>query len=297
MKGLKKLSLALISLLLLASCEERGANFLFPPDRDVWKTAYNNLDTPVAKQEKGILFEDFTGVKCGNCPKAYKEIERLSGIYPNRIFPVAHHYINNFTQPKNESGYKSIYDFRSDDAARISELLETEGTLPAGVIDRKRSPNGGLTYTFDGFIEPVEAAVKETTPCNIGVQTIFKSEDQVVFKVVTYYHEETNEPQFISAYLLENDLVDYQLNVREHVADYEHQHVLRQVATENTEGDLLANSTKPGDVFVQVYTVNINKGVEGEEYDTSWNPENLSVTAFVHGKGGINVIHATDHKL
>lgn len=299
MKTLQKLSLALITLLLLASCEERGAKYLFPPERDIWKASYNKLDTPVVRQEKGILIEDFTGVQCTNCPKAATEIGRLMDAHSGRIVPVGIHsfpYI--FTAPINDNGKKSTYDFRSSDGERLYEMLQINGQLPSGCVDRTKFGFAeNLFMGYGDWNQAIEQKLSQTTPCNITIENVFSSSEQVVFKITTYYHEGVEEPQFVSAYILEDNLIDYQEDGSGYIADYEHKHVLRKMATQNTEGDLLANSTKTGDVFIQVYTVNISQGVEGEDFDTSWNPDNLSAVAFVHGKGGLNVMHAVDHKL
>lgn len=299
MKDMKKVlsyCAVLAGALFFQACEETGANYLFPPDRDIWTTSYNRTDTQVAEQPKGILIEDFTGVNCQNCPKAADELHRLVDAHSGRIVPVGiHAKPYNFTAPVNKSGKKSKYDFRNDDAERIYDMIQVDGQLPKGSVDRgKYDFSETLYYGYLDWNTAVQERLDRPNPVNITISEVFRSSEQLVFKVVTYYHEAVENPNYITVYVTENDIKDYQLDGRDYIKDYHHEHVLRQVATANADGDLLAESMSKGDVFIQIYTIDINPGTEGEEFGTAWNADNLVVAAFVHEKGGLNVVHAVD---
>lgn len=289
-----------VSVATFSSCRHDADDDQSKPRKAIWKTTYNKTDTVVPLQDKGILVEDFVGVNCANCPKSVREIETLSNNKLERLVRVTVHAKPHvFTYPVNKSDAISIKDFRSEDAESVYDLLELSGQLPLLTVDRS-------TFDFENHVElhfwDLEQAVderftKEPAASSISVKTVSKTKSQATFKITTYYHKSLSTAQYQSVYLLESDLHDLQLDGREYDKDYEHNNVLRKKLTITNTGDLLSNSPKKGDVFITVYTIDINQGIDAEEFDSSWDSANLSVAVFTHGKDGLNVSHAVDSDL
>lgn len=265
----------------------------------VWKTTYNKTDTVVPLQDKGILVEDFTGVNCTNCPKSARKTESLSNNKLERVVRVAiHARPYNFTYPIDKADVVSDRDFRNQDAESVYDWLEVNAQLPAIAVDRSRFDfDEDVQLHFLDLEKAVDERLKESASCNMSIETISKTNTQLTFKLTTYYHEDLSSPQYQTVYLLENNMHDVQLDGRAYEKDYEHNNVLRKRLTPTNTGDLLSNSPKKGDVFITVYTLDINQGVDNEKFDSSWNSDNLSVAAFVHGKDGVDVSHAVDSEL
>ena len=45
----------------------------------------------MCRECKKILLEDYTGHKCGNCPRAAEKAEELKEIYGDQLIPIAIH--------------------------------------------------------------------------------------------------------------------------------------------------------------------------------------------------------------
>lgn len=282
------------------ACEETGADYLFPPERQARDTFWQDLDSTASAQDKGVLIEDFTGVQCQNCPNASDELKRLSEEHPGRIVPVGiHSKPDNFTAPVSKSDYKSKYDLRTEDGRNIYDMLQVDGQLPKGAVDRKLFDFAERVYMSPSDWKlGVNQQLALTTPCNINISVIRKTEDEIVFEVTVFYLQDVDKPHYLTAYVLENDIEDTQLDGRNYIKDYKHQHVLRYIASQDFAGDLLENPNatnshpSKGDVYVFGYTVPIEKGDESVEFNTVWNPENLELAAFVTESGGANTVHA-----
>ncbi|MCB0737218.1 MAG: Omp28-related outer membrane protein [Bacteroidetes bacterium] len=293
------LLLAALPSLAFYACEETGADYLFQKPKSAGGFEISKRpDSTAEKQLKGILIEDFTGYNCQNCPKAADELHRIDSVFEGRIVPVAiHAEPQNFTDPSTKD--KSKYDLRSEDSKAIYNLVQVDGQLPKGAVDRKifdfYAP-GVLHMPYLSWNQAVEERIAETSPCNINFKLVERTNDSLKFTITVFYHESVNEPQYLTVYVLENGIEDYQLDGRDWVSNYSFEHVLRYVPT-NITGDVLEQTIAKGDVFKKTFSIPVAKGVDGETYKTSWKAEKLSVAAFVTHAGGLEVVHAAQSKL
>jgi hypothetical protein len=263
------------------SCEEVGPNInLNPPkiDTSLIDTTYiaATSETP---QTKMILIEDFTGVRCPNCPTAAKKIEDLQTQYPNRIIACAIHFNNIFGIP--HSGSK--YDFRTASGLEIFNMLPgTHSQLPIGDVDRTLHTDGGgklsvlqLYSTWPTF---VDEQLSKNSVVNIDLSGGFIDTGSTYkIKVKLHYTQAAiSDTQAISIYLIEDNIIDLQtLPTTAIDSHYVHKHVLRAVLTNNNGDDLKAGLVV-NRVFEKDYKIELNK---------KWVRSNCSIIAFVHKKG------------
>ena len=88
--------------------------------------------------DRKVLVEEFTGVRCVNCPAGASELENLKGIYGERLVIVSIH-AGDFSPPFTDSRF----DFRTaeGDAKTLHELVSQ---------DKSRLEKIGVAATVDG---------------------------------------------------------------------------------------------------------------------------------------------------
>ena len=120
----------------LNSCKEVGPDInLGKNNNSVSDTTY--VETPVASPEtKHVLIEEFTGVRCPNCPQGHQIITGLKNTYPEKVVSVSLHPINSLGAPYAFS----VQDFRSTKAQTLFDYLGQIGLEPAAGIDRIKFP-------------------------------------------------------------------------------------------------------------------------------------------------------------
>lgn len=307
MKLYKTCIAGILAVCTFSSCIDNGAEELidFTPFIPINDTSYIDLDTlgKVTPQDKSVLIEDFTGVKCSNCPDAAKKIKEIKEKYPRRVVSLGiYSGADVFTVPKKDY---SKYDFRTQDGNNIAALLGASGNLPEGSVDRVFFP-GEPAITTNRFVwgGNTDIRLQEASPLNIDISVQRHDEDSLIFIVRVIYHTEVSDDvNFINVYLAEDGIVDYQYDIIEgDIKDYLHDHVFRDNLTA-TGGDSLvvlgnANPYVAGRVFQRRFVVPVKKDQTDEEFKTGWKFEKLSVVAFVTRRRAddFEVIHVIEKK-
>ena len=81
------------------SCKEVGPDInLHGNQNAILDTTY--IESPVATAEvKNVVIEEFTGVRCPNCPQGHVIIANIKAANPNRIVAVSLHPVNSLGHP------------------------------------------------------------------------------------------------------------------------------------------------------------------------------------------------------
>jgi thiol-disulfide isomerase/thioredoxin len=246
-----------------------------------------------------LLFEDFTGHECVNCPSAHKTIEDLQSIYNDRIIVMAEH-VGFFARPK---AAPFDYDFRTPEGDDISTVFGAmSAPLPKGMVNRTKQ-NGDYLLdraAFGTAVSLVLDSMPEKPDIFIEIDPSYSSTDSTlnVDIKLTVLTALPAGKYNIAVMVTESKIVEAQKNndatvgdVPE-ILDYEHNHVLR-AAINTTWGEEFANgSLNEGQVYTKSYS-NFKIGAD-------WNPNNLSIVAFAYFADGANqnvVIQAEEAKL
>lgn len=254
---MKNIFLLIATTLLLISCRENMP--VIPP-----------LGPPDLGDRK-VLIEEFTGVRCVNCPQGSAEILNLQGLYGENLIAISIH-AGFFSPPYPESQY----DFRTDDGGELLTFLGEPLGYPSAVINRNHFDgqfdlqNGQATWA--GFIE-AQASIPPAV--NIVLSSNFNESDRVIaIKATLIANEQLGDNLRLTVMLTENDVADAQLTPDGLKTDYKHKHVLRDVIT-NFDGDIL------GDIGVgELVAKNFSYTLPEE-----WSVDNCNVVAFVHLAG------------
>lgn len=298
MKNYISIAFILVAFTFLNACKEEPPYINFTPDRTVGDTTYLVLPAP-APEAKNILIEEFTGVRCPNCPKAQAEAKLISNNNPGRINVVTIHPLNKLnalTRPFDKiigDAHTSAYDFRTDAGAQIFEMVGLSGSLPIGNVNRKLF-NGEQTRNIDypKWSARVTEELELTTPVNIKLSAK-NIADSVEIELTLTYTERITDSNFVTVAIMEGEMEDVQESKDNngnviYEEKYIHNHVLRAVVT-GYFGDLLKASYEPGRVFYKKYRI---------KRDAKWNAANLDVLAMVHlNTTKKNVLHSKEAKV
>ncbi len=280
---LKFFSAALATTLLFSSCEEIG------PTIDL--TGKTTVDTTYvatqieAPQQKNVLLEEFTGVKCINCPAGHELIENLKGQYGQRLLVVSAH--SDFLA----SPYDGDPDLRNEDAEDLENLLGPLLAKPSAAIDRVlfsgESSKLVLTQKWASF---VDQQINSTTPVNIHIETSFKSNGRDLDAVVTiHYTEEESAENKLTVMLLEDNIVTLQLDHPGIDSNYVQNRVLRKILT-SVNGLTITATREQGRVVVTSF--------QEEGLPSDWKENDMRVVALVHRSGSsVQVLQAVEKSI
>jgi len=222
---------------------------------------------------KKVLLEEFTGVRCVNCPQAQTEIKNLQseGIYGENLIAVSYH-AGFFSNPYEESQF----DFRTAAGEEILSFLETPLGYPAGVVNRRQfEGERGLQIiqfaTWGGF---VAQALEEEASVALSIGNDYNNDNRQLEVAVTIRPIVSNLPEVnLTVLIVEDGITDVQLTPDGIINDYTQSHVFRTMLT-NTLGNPIA--TLETENIVQNFTITL---------PADWVSENCSVIAFVHEVG------------
>lgn len=285
-----------LGVLIFASCEEEPPYINLTPEAVITDTTYVVAAVPAA-QQRNILIEEFTGVRCPNCPDAQTEAKTISNNNPGRIHIITIHplgLLNSLTTPFSKNigdKHDSKFDMRTEAGKQIFQLIGVTQQLPTGAVNR-RLFNGetNIAVDFTKWAAFVNAELNASTPVNINVDAKLTG-DSVEVECLLTYTQQTSDSSYLTLALIEEGIVDVQerklpSGTIVYEEDYEHNHVLRAVIT-GTLGDLLnpklstGYTLEAGRTFKKVYRYKLG---------SDWNKNNLQVVAYVHGDPAKKVV-------
>jgi hypothetical protein len=180
-----------------------------------------NDNSSVANSRKFML-EDFTGMRCTNCPAAALTAHGLAVQYSNKIIVIAVH-ANHFAKPYGE--YTA--DYRCDAGEAWYTFLGISSN-PLGLINRKNYSGNGQILSPTAW--PSVAAIAATDPfvVKLKVKTSYDTTVKALNTEIkaTFNTTYTNTVK-ITAILIEDGIVGKQLDNGIVIDEYEFEHVLR----------------------------------------------------------------------
>ena len=257
--------LLLCSLLGLSACSE------IPPviPEPTGPTGPGDLDN----QQRQVLIEEFTGVRCVNCPAGSAFIEDLLALHGNRLVAVSIH-AGEFSYPYNDSRY----NFQTPAGDQILNYVGQPFGYPSAVIDRKLF-DGEATLqvgkgSWAGYIEQEKARPPKV---KVGLEAAWQAAGRKLNVDVTVLAAENVSADDIRLTVLitENGIVDVQLTPQGKDPDYVHRHVLRATLTPAL-GESLGTALAAGQTLNRSYVFTM---------PDLWVAENCHVVAFVHLDG------------
>lgn len=299
----KILGIALLTSLIIG-CKEEPPFINYEQSSKLLDTTYVEATVPTP-QQKAMLLEDVSGVRCVNCPDAAIIANGIINAFPGRVYTTVMHPLGllpTLVDPITKQGHVSKYDFRTEKARIILESrLGVPNSLPMGAINRRLfadSDGRRLIGRQNWFVKSQEE-LQTSTPVNIELKSeLDESAGEGVVTVTLKYTQAITDAHYLSIFMVEDSLIDvqeYQDKQTGNVGynnEYVHMHVFRDAITAAT-GDLITNATTeltPGRVYVKQYRYKLKVS---EKINVV--AKHAKLIAFVHKDNvGIDIIHANE---
>ncbi|MBK8568289.1 MAG: Omp28-related outer membrane protein [Saprospiraceae bacterium] len=224
---------------------------------------------PVEDQLRQVLIEEFTGVRCVQCPGGAIAIEELLGIHGERLVAVSIH-AGDFSPPYNDSQY----DFRTSEGTEIINFLERPAGYPSAVVNRKQFDGQfNLQLNQGDWAGSIASELEIVPKVRINIEPGYdQASRELTLKVTLFVDEAITDPDVhLSIMITESGIVDKQLTPAGLNTGYVHKHALRSMLT-NWNGDPIAEPLTPGAEIEKQYTFNLPE---------AWVAENCELVAFV----------------
>lgn len=227
-------------------------------------------------QCKMVLIEEFSGVRCVNCPAGHETTAQILESRPDEVAALTIH-AGFLSEPYPEN--KEDYVIEAGTA--LYDLFQTIA-VPAASVER-------VKYEGENFVSLINRNVwagktnerlQLTPPVNVYTNFDYNpSTRELQVYVRAHYLEafDNSEGHQMSVSLSESHIIDHQLipvdgGSSTVQADYEHNHVLRAMLTPSS-GISLNVERIEGTVIERVFSITL---------PDHWKPENMEIVAFVH---------------
>lgn len=235
--------------------------------------------------KRRVFIEEFTGVRCVNCPAGTSEILNLLELYKGQLISVGIH-AGSFSPPYPDSKY----DFRTTEGDGIINLLGKPLGYPSAVVNRKLYDGFDLQLgrsLWAGFIAQ-ELAIPPVVEVSLSTTYNAITRGLQVNVEVESLQALPQEDIRLSVMLTEDNIVDVQLTPDGKTSTYSHRHNLRDMLTP-FDGEPIGVDLKSKKKATRSYPFFI---------PAAWIEKNCSVVAFAHLAGSkLDILQVSEVKL
>lgn len=245
----------------------------------------NNGGVTVEPTDKKILVEEFTGVRCVNCPSGSAEIENLLDIHGERMIAVSIH-AGFFSTPYTGSNE----DYTTPEGTALEGFLDAPLGYPTSVINRKLFENqDDLQLVQASWAGLIQQETSELSPLVLDLILDFDETSRQLTATTKIQPAETLTGDYrYSVMVIESGIKDFQLTPEPDglVEDYIHKHVLRDMMTA-FNGEDIEETFTVGTTVEKVHQMTLP-----DNYDAT----KVSVIVFVHNDGASREIVQVEEK-
>ena len=252
---------------------------------------------------KKILIEDFTGHTCQNCPSAARELEAIHSLYGDRIIGMALHVSKAFARPYPLSQAPNYqYDFRTKWGKEWDELFGiSEIGLPGGMVNRIGYPSDHRLGKDEWLARVITELEKEI---NFGI-SITVNEGMIT--VNTEILNNINGDYNLVVCIVESDIVNWQKDGSQDVEDYEHNHALRSLLS--NENLSISSNYSISDKIEKIINYDLaaleqfnidysaNTAELGNGNAGGWDSSNISVIAYIYDNTNNEILQVEEAHL
>lgn len=248
-----------------------------------FKDNNNNGGEPGEQPEvqKYVLLEDYTGVRCNNCPAAGELALQLQEQYHHKVVVLGVH-AGFLSQPIG--GYPNFMTTEG------SEWYSQFGfdSNPIGTVNRKLN-GGSYGYNSSAWGEAIaealqEEAVVEMTP---SVEYNAATRDLKV-DISSKFIAELPDTYSLTVCIMEDSIVGKQLTPSGNIDNYVHRHVFRGTMNGAWGEDINTTAIAPGDVVTKSFTTKLND---------AYNADQCYIVAYISNSDNKEVIQVTEKKI
>ncbi len=229
--------------------------------------------TPI-ETDRRVVIEEFTGVRCVQCPGGSLELQNLIATYgEDKVIPISIH-AGFFSPPYSDSNY----DFRTPEGDFLETHIGPLSGFPCAVINRRLfsgQPELPITpaSAWNGYLLQELGSEPQ---CEVELTHTYDSTSRLLnLDVETSFLADVSDAVGITVMLTESGVLDKQLTPAGFEATYEHKFILRKTLTA-FDGDAITSSTNFGDIINTNYSYTV---------PSNFNAAKMKVIAFVHRTG------------
>lgn len=234
--------------------------------------------------DKKIIIEEFTGVRCVNCPAGSAEIEGLLDIHGEQLIAVSIH-AGFFSTPYTNSKE----DYTTPDGTALEGFLDSPLGYPTAVINRKLFENqDDRQVSQSAWAGLVQQEKGQLSPLVLDLNLDFDETTRQLTATTNIQSAETLTGEYrYSVMVIENGIVDVQLTPEEgEKEDYVHKHVLRDMMTP-FDGESIDEAFTAGTTVEKVHQMILPE---------NYNATKVSVIVMVHETGDSREIVQVEEK-
>jgi hypothetical protein len=238
-----------------------------------------------------IIIYDFTGHKCGNCPRAHETVESMIERYGEAIVPIAIHTTSFARVMTTDTTLPFHTDFRTDigdflGGRDMSTGYYGELALPTGLVN-----NLGVSALMPHTSWGTEIAkqISSFPEYLVNIESAYSQTDSTISADIEIITNINNSRKLsLIVFVTEDHIIDWQTDYSatpDKIEFYEHNHVLR-AGFNGSFGDIIKNDTNQtmnGDKINKIYSL---------KTEADWKIENCSVVAFVYDEDTEEILQA-----
>lgn len=257
--------------ILLFSCKEDGPFINFNENQMALIDTSYLSSTNIPNENKNVLFEEFSGVRCSNCPAGNAATHTILLANPNRLIPVTIH--SDFLA----FPYENDQDLRNSDANEIANSLGPVGQKPAAFINRKIIASTRLQGSIATWSASVDDELGQNSFVNMNLEMVSAdlAERTLRYRVTLSYSAAAPNHN-MGFYLTESEIETEQLNGSVHVPNYIHEYVLRKAITPII-GENVASSVVQNTIRIKEFEIDL----DSYDADRVWNMEHMYLVCFI----------------
>lgn len=241
----------------------------------------NNNDTIAFVQK--VLIEDFTGHRCGNCPRAHEKLHQLISLYGDKVIGIAWH-TGFFAEPLPPN-YPA--DYRTSEGEEITNVFGIT-QWPIGMVNRI-DYNGSKLLSYDAWPEAVANLISQAPKAHIAIQANYQTAtNQVNASISINLLQSIDSPIKLCVFLTEDSIIsaqtDYNANPN-FIPNYVHMHMFRASFNGTWGNEISLTGKQIGDTLLRQYNLTWN---------TAWNKKNSHVVAFIYNVNSDAIIQVNE---
>ena len=230
---------------------------------------------------KNVLLEDYTGVRCNNCPAAGELALQLQEQYGHRVIVLSVHAgflaqpvggYPNFMTPEGTEWY-SQFGFDSN---------------PIGTVNRKLN-GGSYGYQSEEWTDAVATTLQEKATVAMASNVEYdEATRNLKVDVISKALVELPDTYSLTVCIMEDSIVGRQLAYAGNVEDYVHRHVFRTTMNGTWGEELNTTVLAPKDQVKKSYSVTL---------DEAYNANQCYVIAYVANTDTKEVLQVIEKKI
>ena len=258
-----------ISLFLVINCRE------IPPQ-------IGGTQEPIENPDKKVLIEEYTGVRCGNCPAGSSLLQSLKQDLGEQIVIVSFH-AGFFAKPYPSS----TQDFKTEETEALQSFLGEPLGYPAATINRKIFDDSRILNASE-WAAQIQEELTIPSPYALSNEVSYDgSSRDLDIKITATAFQLGPEEVFLSVYIVEDNIANAQATPNEIQEDYKHHAILRKILTPIIGNKIDLSTINESQVVSYSYNLN-----------PLWEANNVSIVSFLHQNGDkLDVLQAEEVSL